>query len=271
MPCQPPRGLSIEASAALAKLEKFFMSRPAFLIAYSGGMDSSFLALAAKKYKTAAYRAILVNSPFISAEEVQIARHTATTHHLSYEEISFNPLLADEVAQNDPQRCYHCKKHIFKQLLELVRPEETICEGSVIDDETDYRPGKQAIKELKICSPLHECGFSKAIIAEILTAEGTTGVVRPGQSCLATRIATGTPITSAALEQIAAGEEMLRLAGLSFFRLRHHGNLARLEVTPGQRHRALDIAAALAEDFAKIGFKHVCIDITGYRRGSMNR
>lgn len=264
------RDLSKEARAAIEKLDQFFMSQPAFLIAFSGGMDSSFLALAASRYKPDAYRAVLVNSPFMSAEETQTARLTATRYGLKYEEVKVDPLLCDNVVRNDPQRCYHCKKMIFSGLLELLQPGETICEGSVTDDDNDHRPGKVAINELNVRSPLRESGFSKIIIAEILRANDAGEIVRPGQSCLATRIATGSQITSDKLLQIATGEAMLRLAGLKFCRLRHHGNLARIEVDAAELHRALDVISTLTEQLKSIGFKHICIDISGYRRGSMN-
>lgn len=263
-------GVSKAAYEALEKLARFFLQQPALLIAFSGGMDSSFLALAAHRYKPDGYRTVLVNSPFLSAEEIRIARLTATRYDLKFAEVAIDQMSSPEVAQNSTQRCYYCKKMIFSQLIKLLRADEILCEGSVTDDDNDHRPGKIAIKELKVRSPLHECGFSKAIIAEILKEYDAAELVRPGQSCLATRITTGMQITHDKLAQIASGEELLRQAGLAFCRLRHHGNLARIETAPGEKHLALDIADVLEGQLKKLGFKFICIDTAGYRKGSMN-
>jgi len=262
--------LSQQSRRAMQRLESFFSQQKALMIAYSGGMDSSFLALAASKYLPQAYRAVLVNSPFMPENEVRLARNTAEVHQLVFEEIELDPLQSPVIVCNDLQRCYHCKNLVFQGLKNIARDGETICEGSVSDDDSDFRPGKAAIRELQIASPLQTCGFSKAMLAEVLTAMGAPEVIRAGQSCLATRIATGDPLTLAKLKQIDRGEELLRRAGLSFCRLRHHGHLARIETGFGEQHLAVDIATMLADDFKKLGFRHVCVDIAGYTRGSMN-
>ncbi len=262
--------LSPAARESLEKLNHFFMMQKTVMIAFSGGMDSSFMSLIAHRHIPGSYRSVFVNSPFMSAEETRIARATASRYSLLFEETDVNPLTAPEVVENNPQRCYHCKKFVFQHLLNLMKPGEILCEGSVTDDYDDYRPGKVAIKELKVYSPLQASGFSKALIAEVLQALDASELIRPGQSCLATRIATGSAITSDKLLQIARGEELLRNAGLGFCRLRHHGNLARIEARPGDRHKALDAGAMLKSQFAELGFKHICVDIAGYQRGSMN-
>ena len=262
--------LSKQSRQALRRLEGFFLQGQALMIAYSGGMDSSFLALAASRYLPQAYRAVLVNSPFMPENELRLARNTADLHQLVFEEIEFDPLRSPLITSNDLQRCYHCKKLVFQGLINIARAGETICEGSVSDDDSDFRPGKVAIRELQIASPLRDCGFSKAMLAEILTVLGAPEIIRSGQSCLATRIATGDPLTLAKLKQIDQGEELLRRAGLRLCRLRHHGRLARIETGFGEQHQALDIATMLADDFQKLGFRHICVDIAGYTRGSMN-
>lgn len=262
--------ISRQAEEALQKLCEFFRQQKSLMIAYSGGMDSSFMSLIASRVIADSYRCLLVSSPFMSSEEMRIARDTAARHGFRIVEIAADPLQSAEVACNDPLRCYHCKKLIFSELLKAAQPGEIICEGSVTDDDDDYRPGKRAIKELAVASPLQACGFSKAMIAEVLKAMNAGEIVRAGQSCLATRIATGSPITSEKLRQIAEGEAILREAGLGFCRLRHHGDLARIETRPEDRHRAMDTLVNFAERLKKLGFKHVCIDIAGYRKGSMN-
>lgn len=266
-----PAILSTAAREALAKLADFFSRHKPVMIAYSGGMDSSMLALAAQRYASQNYLAVMVNSEFMTAEELQLARTTAAKHNLLFKEICLKVLNETLVTENSNKRCYHCKKLIFSRLLAEAEPGQILCDGSVTDDDTDYRPGKIAINELNVKSPLHECGFSKALVAEILTAWGAAELIRPPQSCLATRIATGSKITPAKLQQIEMGERILHQAGLGYCRLRHHDDIARIEVEPGDRHRALDIIHSISNQIKALGFKHVCIDVTGYQKGSMNQ
>ena len=264
-------GLLPETAAALDRLRSFLEQLQPVTVAYSGGMDSSLLALAAHKFLPDSYQAILVDSEFMSASEMRIARATALKHSLKLKEIRVSPLAETLVAANPALRCYHCKKAIFTHILAKAEPGYNVCEGSVTDDNDDYRPGKTALKELGIISPLLECGFSKAMVAEVLRHWGAGNLVRPAQSCLATRIETGNAITLDILKSIEIGEELLRAEGLTGCRLRHHGNLARIEVAPDQVHRALDIAVSLSSQLTDLGYRHICIDIGGYRKGSMNR
>lgn len=266
-----PPNLSTAASEAVTRLADFFSRYKSVIIAFSGGMDSSMLALAAQRFASQNYLAILVNSEFMTAEELCIARTTAAKHNLHMKEICLQVLNEPLVTENSCKRCYYCKKLVFSQLLAEAASGQIICDGSVTDDDTDYRPGKIAIKELNVKSPLHECGFSKALVAEILTAWGADELIRPAQSCLATRITTGSKITSLKLQQIEAGEKLLHQAGLGYCRLRHHDEVARIEVEAGDRHRALDIVQGISDQLKSLGFKHICIDVTGYQKGSMNQ
>ena len=263
--------LSEPAQNAVGRLKNLFAQYKRVMIAFSGGMDSSFLALAASIMLPEHYRAVLVNSPFMSGRELRIARDIATRRNLVFTETMVNQLQAEDVTANDLQRCYHCKMLIFRHLLGQALPGEILCEGSVTDDNADFRPGKRAIEELGIASPLQAAGFSKALITEVLQSINAGEIVRPGQSCLATRIATGNRISDAKLRQIELGEEILQQAGLSFCRLRHHGKLARIESAEGEQHLALDIAKMHAEQLASLGFDQICIDAGGYQRGSMNK
>lgn len=264
-------GLLPETAQALNLLQALMVAHKQAVVAFSGGMDSSLLALAAQRYIPDGYLAILVNSEFMSANEMRIARAIAQKHSLRFREIKIIALDEPLVAANPPLRCYHCKKVIFKKILAEAQPGQTVYEGSVTDDNDDYRPGKKAIKELAITSPLLECGFSKAMVGEVLQHWGAANLIRPAQSCLATRIETDTPIDKAVLQQIEKAEELLREHGLAYCRLRHHNNIARIEVAPDQIHRALDIIASLAQPLKSLGYQHVCIDAGGYQKGSMNR
>lgn len=255
---------------ALEKLQLFFTGAKNVIVAFSGGMDSSFLVLAAHKYLPGRCQAVLVNSEFMSAGEIQIARTVALKSHFALKEIEIKTLNEPLIASNQTLRCYHCKKLIFQRIIAESQPEQTVCEGSVTDDIDDYRPGRLAIKELGISSPLLACGISKEMVAEVLQCWGAAHLIRSAQSCLATRIETGSPITPEILQQIEKGEHLLNAAGVKYFRLRHHNNLARIEVAPDQIHRTIDILSELSSSFRKLGYKHVCIDVNGYQKGSMN-
>lgn len=254
----------------LDQLKQLLMeTRPAF-IAYSGGMDSSFLVLMAQKTIPGEYTALLVNCSFMAESELNIARATAKKYGLNLKEIRIEVLGNSLITENSDLRCYHCKKEIFKRLLEEAQ-DAVLCDGSVVDDENDYRPGKKALAELGVSSPLVTCSFNKQMVAKGLEALGASELIRPAQSCLATRIVTDSEITAQKLQQIEQGEILLRKAGLSYFRLRHHGEVARIETAPGQRHDSLDKIAAISSELKKLGFKHIALDIDGYIKGSMNR
>jgi len=260
-----------ETARALEKLQRYMLESRNVLVAFSGGMDSSLLALAAQRFIPDGYQTILVDSEFMAASEMRIARATAIRHGLKLKEIKIRALDEPLVAANPALRCYYCKKTIFTRILAEAEPQQKVCEGSITDDNTDYRPGKIALKELNICSPLLDCGFSKAMVSEVLQLWGAANLIRSAQSCLATRIETDTPIEAAILLKIEKGEELMHEAGLTNCRLRHHKNLARIEVEPDQIHRALDTAKYLAQKLKELGYQHICIDIDGYRKGSMNR
>ena len=254
----------------LDRLKDFFESCQKVAIAYSGGMDSSFLALFAQKAIPDKYVALLVNSLFMAESELNIARATARKHGLKIREIRVDVMTDELITSNSEQRCYHCKKAIFQNLLKEC-DNAVLCDGSVIDDDKDFRPGKKALAELGVRSPLVECGFTKQMVAQALKNIDAQEIVRPAQSCLATRIVTNESITREKLRQIEQGETLLRNAGLEYFRLRHHGEIARIETSPSNLHDALDKIASISEELKELGFRHIALDVDGYTKGSMNR
>lgn len=262
--------LSVEVATAIEHIKTFMQSAPAIVVAFSGGMDSSLLAILAQKFVPEKFQVFLVVSEFMPETELSFARSTAAQFNLVLKEVRLEVLCDQVVAANDKDRCYYCKKAIFNRLQESAG-KSVLCEGSVTDDDNDYRPGKRALKELGIRSPLLEAGFSKKMVAEALVYLGGANLVRPAQSCLATRIVCNTVITRESLQQIEQGEKLLRDAGLTGVRLRHHGEVARLEVKPGEQHKALDLSGSLSQELKLLGFKHICIDVDGYNKGSMNR
>lgn len=262
--------LSADVATALEHIRTFMQSAPGIVVAFSGGMDSSLLAILAQNFVPEKYQAFLVVSEFMQETELSVARSTAAQFNLNLREVKLEVLSDHLVADNSKDRCYYCKKAIFARLLELTG-RNVLCEGSVTDDNSDYRPGKRALKELGIRSPLLEANFSKEMIAEALAFYGAAKLVRPAQSCLATRIVCNTVITRESLRQIEQGEKLLGDAGLTYVRLRHHGEVARIEVIPRELHKALDLTRSLSQELRLIGFKHICIDVDGYQKGSMNR
>lgn len=254
----------------LQTLQAYLIKNSPIAVAFSGGMDSSLLALSAQRTIPGNYVALLVNSAFMSESELNIARATAEKYSINLREIRIEVLGNPSVTANSDLRCYHCKKEIFKKLFEEAG-NSILCDGSVLDDEDDYRPGKKALAELGVASPLAECGFGKKEVAQALLKLGAPEVIRPAQSCLATRIVTNEEITREKLRQIEHGEIILKNAGLEFFRLRHHGEIARIEVNPEFRHDALDIIFSVSQSIKSLGFRHIVLDVEGYLKGSMNR
>lgn len=230
------------------------------------------LALAAQKFAPASYQTVFVNSEFTSIEESNAAIAIACKYNLNFKQIDLDLLKIEKIADNTNQRCYHCKQQIFEAIMKIKKTDQKqiICEGSVTDDETDYRPGKKALKELQIVSPLLLCGFSKDMVTEVICSWGAKELVRPAQSCMATRIESGSRITPEKLQQIENGEKILRENGLDYCRLRHHGNIARIEVCQKDLHKALDVMAMITPALKNLGFRHICLDSSGYQKGSMN-
>ncbi len=262
--------LSAQTQLALDNLEANLKKLGKVAIAYSGGMDSSFLAIVAKNVLDKNSICLFVKSEFISDRESKIALKTVEEQKLYLHIVTASVLNFEKITCNHSQRCYHCKKAIFELLLSQKPDGFILCEGSVTDDSSDYRPGKKALEELEILSPLVEAGFSKEMITEVLDYWEIKAVARPAQSCLATRIATNTEISSKSLQQVEKGESILRDAGIENLRLRHHGEIARIEVDSMDMSSALSIIEANSKKLKALGFKYITLDVDGYKRGSMN-
>jgi uncharacterized protein len=178
------------------------------------------------------------------------------------------------VAQNPPDRCYHCKAALFIQLLETARDlgMERLVDGSNLDDLDDYRPGKRALAELGIASPLQEAGFTKADIRELSRQLGLSTWDRPAAACLASRIPSGTPLTRENLAQVERCEAFLHGLGYPGCRVRHHGQLARIEVAEAHMERLVEptVRHEVVGFFREAGFRYVTLDLEGYRMGSLN-
>ena len=244
------------------------------IVAYSGGVDSTYLAMTARDILKEKVVIVLANSPVMDGEDFQNARKQGASLSLDLQEIEFNQLDVPDFAANSKDRCYHCKLTMLGILTEMARKRRIryVCDGSNYDDLSDYRPGLVAISELGVRSPLAESFLTKKEIRSLAKAGGLPNWDKPAMPCLATRIPHHTPITHNLLGKVSSGESFIRSLGVKQVRLRHHADIARIEVDePGFRTLLKkDNRQAVLEAVRKLGYKHVTIDLSGYQMGSMN-
>jgi uncharacterized protein len=242
------------------------------VVAYSGGVDSSFLSYAAHLALGEHMLAITIHTPQETDETVDFAVSFARQAGFNHLVIEYDSLQNPNIRANPADRCYHCKL-VMLGLARKYAAEHgyaAILEGQNADDEHDYRPGRKAVVENGAVSPLANIGFTKAEIRTLAKSLGLPIWDRPSSPCLASRVPYGTPITNASLRQIAQGEAYLMARGFSPVRVRHHTELARIEVAPEQIERLAAMHAEVSAYFKGIGFQYVSIDLQGYRQGSLN-
>lgn len=244
------------------------------IIAYSGGTDSAYLAWAAHQVLGTGAIAITADSASIPESHKRdaeaFARHCGFHHELIETHEFENP----DYIKNDPNRCFHCKDELFNCLESIGRERgiEHIVYGVNVDDLGDYRPGQKAAKLHSVASPLVDAGLTKAEIRELSRLAGLPTWDRPASACLSSRIPYGTPVTPETVKTVERGEEAIRALGFRQFRVRFHGDLARIEIARDEMQRALsmDMTAALTAVFKPLGFHYVTLDLEGYRQGSLN-
>jgi len=241
------------------------------LIAYSGGTDSSLLLQAAAVSKIRAL-AVTARTKVIPKTALAAAEQKAQEIGIPHQFVDFDVFQVPGFSSNTPDRCYHCKKHLI-QLLRKVAGENNcryILDGTNADDAKDYRPGMKAIEEEGVISPLWEAGLTKK---EILSLSGEFDLkVMPSDACLASRVPYGENITPAKLEQIELGEALLHRLGFRQCRVRHHGNIARIEVPADEIERLVEqhLRKTILDYFQSLGFIYTAVDMRGYLSGSMN-
>jgi len=245
------------------------------VLGFSGGVDSTFLLrVAVDTLGTDNVLAVSARSPTYPDEEFKAAREYAESLGARFKAIDSGETDVPEFCANPSDRCYYCKRELFGRLAEVAREEglEAVCDGTNADDLSDHRPGRRAIDELGVRSPLMEAGFSKNDIRELSREMDLPTWDKPALACLASRFPYGTEITTEKLEQIAGAERALRARGFRQIRVRHHGAVARIEVGPEEISRFVDreLAAAIVNELKALGFSYVALDLEGYRTGSMN-
>jgi len=266
--------VSLTAEEKELNLRRLMREMQQVLVAYSGGVDSSYLALIASQELQEKAVCITGISSSVSQRQREEATQIADDFKFNFQIIKTDELENPLYQANPINRCYHCKTELYGKLLSIAEQRKIafVLDGANTDDTGDYRPGRLAAAEKSVRSPLIEVGLSKSEIRELSKKHKLPTWSQPSSPCLSSRIAYGVPVTIERLSKVERGEEILRQFGFREFRVRVHDELARLEIAPEEMERALDlnITEKLAEKFRKLGFKYVTLDLHGYRSGAMN-
>jgi uncharacterized protein len=244
------------------------------LVAYSGGVDSAYLAWEAHRALGDQTLAVIADSPSLARVHLQDAIAFAGEHSIPLKVIATAEMENPEYVRNDGQRCFHCKDELFTEM-ERFRDQQgykAIAYGVNVDDQGDYRPGQNAARQHQVAAPLFDAGLTKADIRQLASEAGLRVWDKPASACLSSRIEYGRAVTRGALAQVEAGEDALRQLGFRQFRVRHHGQIARIEIAAGELAHALspEMAQAFVRIFKQLGFEYVTLDLEGFRSGSMN-
>ncbi|MFQ5513521.1 MAG: ATP-dependent sacrificial sulfur transferase LarE [Myxococcota bacterium] len=261
-------------AARQAKLLDSLAERGPLIVAYSGGVDSSYLAWAAHRALGSRALAVTAESPSYPESHRAAALELVTRLGLAHRFVRTAEIERPEYVSNPVNRCYFCKNELFA-VLEELRAElgfASVAYGVNVDDLGDHRPGHRAAEERHVLSPLLEVGLDKAAIRELSRRAGLPSAELPASACLASRIPYGSPVTREKLRQIDRAEDALRALGYRQVRVRHHGELARIELGPGDLERALapEALRRMSQWLHAVGFRWVSLDLDGYRSGSLN-
>jgi uncharacterized protein len=257
-----------------ALLQELLSGAGRLLVAFSGGVDSSYLAWAAHRALGDGALAVTAVSPSYPASHRRVAERVVAQFGIPHRFVSTAEMEREAYRANAPDRCYHCKTELFAVLGQL-RDElgfSAVAYGVNVDDTGDFRPGHRAAREHEVLSPFLDAGLGKREIRELSRAAGLPTAELPASACLASRLPYGTRVTPERLAQVDEGEERLRQLGFRQVRLRHHGPLARVEVDPAEMPLALDaeMARRMVAALKDLGFRWVSLDLEGYRTGSLN-
>ncbi|HWZ43029.1 MAG TPA: ATP-dependent sacrificial sulfur transferase LarE [Candidatus Saccharimonadales bacterium] len=244
------------------------------LVAYSGGVDSAYLAWAAHQALGGDMLAVIADSASLARTQLQDAIAFAEEQQIPLRVVQTQEMAKPEYARNDASRCFHCKDELFNVMAEfaIAGGFQSIAYGVNLDDQGDFRPGQKAAGNHGVAAPLLQAGLSKADIRELARRAGLRVWDKPASACLSSRIEYGRPVTPEALQAVERGEDALHALGFRQVRVRHHGEIARIEIAHGELAAALSLAmfAELTRIFKGLGFTYVTLDTEGFRSGSMN-
>jgi uncharacterized protein len=241
------------------------------VVAYSGGVDSAFLAAAAHETLGSRSVAVTAVSPSLARRDLDEARALAASRGWRHLEVPTNEVTRDEYARNAADRCYWCKTELLEVLGPIARSLDAhVAVGTNLDDLGDYRPGLEAARERDARTPLVDAGLTKADVRALSAAIGLPTADKPASPCLASRFAYGVRVTEEGLERVERAEEHVRSLGFSVFRVRDHGDVARVEVPAAEIEKAAALAGAISEGLKALGYRYVSLDLEGFRSGAMN-
>jgi uncharacterized protein len=256
-------------------LRQILAGQARLIVAYSGGVDSAFLAWMAHQVLGDQMLAVIADSASLARTHLEDALAFAREHEIPVEVVETQELENPAYVRNDAMRCFHCKDELFTVLERYreARGFDAIAYGVNADDEGDFRPGQQAARQHHVLAPLVEAGLTKAEIRELARRADLRVWDKPASACLSSRLEYGRAVTPEALSVIERGEDALRSLGFRQFRVRHHGDIVRIEIAREELPRALtaEMAREFTSVFKQLGFKFVTLDLEGFRSGSMNR
>jgi pyridinium-3,5-biscarboxylic acid mononucleotide sulfurtransferase len=264
----------VDLASKQSRLEQALSALGRTLVAYSGGVDSAYLAWAAHRVLGSDMLSVIADSPSLARYQLQDAVAFAKEQAIPLEIIQTAEMERPEYVRNDPGRCFHCKDELFEVMhgFALQHGFSSVAYGVNADDQGDFRPGQAAARQHHVASPLLEAELTKSEIRELARRAGLRIWDKPASACLSSRIEYGRPVTQEALAAVEQGEEALRGLGFRQFRVRHHGAMVRIEIAGEELPRALNVEtfAEFTRIFKALGFSFVTVDTEGFRSGSMN-
>jgi len=248
--------------------------RKSAALAVSGGVDSLLLLHAAKEAIGNNIIALTAAGPLFNADELKRAAEEAERLGVRHKKIDFDPFAIEDLVKNGPDRCYFCKRYLFRYLLDAARAEgfRLVMDGTNADDPSTYRPGIRALDELKVASPLWEAGLGKEDVRMVSQMLGITGADRPAMACYVSRFPYNERITPEGLERVRRAEAVLSNMGFIQYRVRSHGDVARVEIASDEMDMAFrrDVVMSISRRLKEVGFLYVSLDLDGYRSGSLD-